>query len=212
MTRVSVANNLDLRRLGTDYGGWWIPLRLIHPNSIIYSVGIGEDASFDVSLIEASGCVVHAFDPTPRAIKFLERLGNDAIVLHPYGIWNTTGTIPMFFPKNTEHVSLSVVDRFQTGVSLDIPVQTLQQTLTECGHDHIDLLKMDIEGAEVEVIQDLISLPSLPRVLAVEMERVESPLKTLKRIHYLKSIGYTPIAVERNNLTFLLKDLVELTR
>ena len=49
----------------------------IHPGIpalmlIGHSGGVGEDASFDLGIIERFGCSVFAFDPTPRAIAFAE--------------------------------------------------------------------------------------------------------------------------------------------
>jgi len=58
-----------LIRLGTEYGGWIIPDE-IGESAICYSAGIGEDASFDISLIKRYGCNVYSVDPTPRAIEY----------------------------------------------------------------------------------------------------------------------------------------------
>lgn len=177
---------------------------MVGADSIVYSVGIGEDASFDIELARITGCTVHAFDPTPRALAYMDGLQNPAIVPHPYGLWNEDGTIPLFLPRNDEHVSLSVVDRFDTGRSFELPMRTLESAMRECGHESIDLLKMDIEGAEVEVLDSMISSGIRPRVLAVEFERIESPRKTLDRIKRLRMQGYCPIAIERNNVTLVL--------
>ena len=58
--------------LGTEYGAWSICPTGLGSDSIIYSVGIGTDISFDLALIERYGVTVHAFDPTPRSIAWLE--------------------------------------------------------------------------------------------------------------------------------------------
>lgn len=39
------------KRLGTIYGGWELPSDLsLNHESVIYSVGVGEDISFDILL------------------------------------------------------------------------------------------------------------------------------------------------------------------
>jgi len=43
----------------------WIRLRSA-ATAVVYSLGIGEDISFDLALIEKYGARVHAFDPTPK--------------------------------------------------------------------------------------------------------------------------------------------------
>ena len=53
----------DMQRLGTPYGGWWVPVGLLDAESIVYSVGIGGDASFDLELMDRFGCHVWGFDP-----------------------------------------------------------------------------------------------------------------------------------------------------
>src|SRR5262245_47478917 len=63
-----------LIRLGTRYGGWTIPDRVLGADSICYCVGVGEDISFDLDLVRRYGSTVYAFDPTPRAIAFVDRL------------------------------------------------------------------------------------------------------------------------------------------
>jgi hypothetical protein len=40
-----------MEKLGTNYGGWFIPKDCnLNENSIIYSVGVGEDISFDINI------------------------------------------------------------------------------------------------------------------------------------------------------------------
>ena len=40
-----------MEKLGTDYGGWYVPTNLnLDEKSIVYSGGVGEDISFDLLL------------------------------------------------------------------------------------------------------------------------------------------------------------------
>ena len=67
----------DLVRLGTDYGGWWVPRDLLGPESVCFCAGVGTDVSFDVALIETFGCTVLGIDPTPlrkRIADILDQL------------------------------------------------------------------------------------------------------------------------------------------
>lgn len=60
--------------LGSEYGGWYISPGTYLSNSIIFSAGLGEDASFDVEIIEMYNLCVISLDPTPRAIQHYNRI------------------------------------------------------------------------------------------------------------------------------------------
>lgn len=40
----------DLVRLGSDYGGWWVPAGDVKPDVVAYCAGAGEDITFDLAL------------------------------------------------------------------------------------------------------------------------------------------------------------------
>src|ERR1700688_4742769 len=65
--------NLPQRVLGSSYGGWAIPDNYLNSNSIAYTVGVGEDITFDLALVKEYGCKVFAFDPTPIAVEFMKK-------------------------------------------------------------------------------------------------------------------------------------------
>jgi hypothetical protein len=50
--RQRIRSRDDLVRLGSKYGGWIVPATLVRPDSVCYCVGVGEDISFDLALIE----------------------------------------------------------------------------------------------------------------------------------------------------------------
>ena len=55
-------------KLGTNYGGWIIPKNNeLNDKSIIYSVGVGEDISFDLLLQCKYNSNIILIDPTLRA-------------------------------------------------------------------------------------------------------------------------------------------------
>ena len=65
--------NVASLHLGSIYGGWTICTEAgLGSDSVIYSVGVGEDISFDLDLIKTFGCQILAFDPTPRSINWIK--------------------------------------------------------------------------------------------------------------------------------------------
>src|SRR6187402_2180865 len=78
--------------LGSDYGSHCVHPESLGPNSVVYSFGVGEDASFDIALIERWGLQVHAFDPTPRSIEWVEAQAlPSAFHFSPFGIADFDG-------------------------------------------------------------------------------------------------------------------------
>lgn len=159
MPRQSVQVVRPGRLLGSDYGGYIVCPLGLRPESVVYSFGIGEDASFDLALIERYGLTVHAFDPTPRSIAWVEGAGlTERFVLHPWGLAGHDGTARFTPPENPDHVSHTVLDRSRhAGAIIEVEVLRLSTVMKRLGHRHIDVLKMDIEGAEYAALDDILA-------------------------------------------------------
>lgn len=152
---------LKIERIGSEgYGGWVTSTEHLTPESVVYSFGIGNEISWDLALIEKFGCTVHAFDPTPRSIEWLktQRLP-DKFVFHPYGLEGFDGDAIFYPPKDPMKISYSISwwpKLSEKGEKF--PVKRLSTVMHEFGHTHIDLLKLDIEGSEYAVLNDIRSI------------------------------------------------------
>ncbi|MGA9473239.1 MAG: FkbM family methyltransferase, partial [Terriglobales bacterium] len=140
--------------LGEPDASWTLCPARLGPASTVYSLGVGEDISFDLALIEHFGVTVHAFDPTPRTIAWLKTQTLPAeFVFHPWGVAAIDGSCMFLPPRDASHVSHSLLDRDTPWPAIELPVLRLPTILAMLGHKKIDLLKMDIEGAEYGVIR-----------------------------------------------------------
>lgn len=154
--------------LGTEYGGYAVLPERLGPDSIVFSVGLGEDISFDLALIERFGCRVHGFDPTPRSIAWLESQAlPERFQLHRYGLADFDGVARFAPPENPAHVSHHLVKGSGESVS-EFPVKRLSTVLAALGHARLDVLKLDIEGAEYGVLDEMLATGTLPGQLLVE--------------------------------------------
>lgn len=157
---------------GTRYGGWSILRDSLAPTSVVYSFGIGEDASFDLSLINKYSCRVHAFDPTPKSIAWVERnVGDERFVFHPWAAGANDGTLKLFLPKRTDFASASMTQGAHTSAaSVEVPCFTVQTIMQRLGHDSLEVLKMDIESAEYGVLDQMGRDGTLQRVRQLLVE------------------------------------------
>jgi FkbM family methyltransferase len=136
---------------------------MLNDASVVYSVGIGEDISFDLELIERLRVKIHAFDPTPKSVAWLnaQNLPRE-FIFHPIGVSDLDGVAKFYPPRNPKFVSQSL--RYDGGVAnkaIILQVRRLSTIMAELQHPQIDLLKLDIEGAEYQVLEDL-TRSSLP--------------------------------------------------
>jgi FkbM family methyltransferase len=202
----------DLIHIGTEYGGWVVPSRALNSGSICYCAGCGEDISFDLGLIEEYGCPVFAFDPTPRAVEYVRRVAGQNPRYHfgDVGLWHEDGTLRFYAPSNPSHVSHSIVNLQGTTEYIEGKVRRLSHIMKENGHGHIDLLKIDIEGAEYKVLDSILEDRLDVRVICVEFDECFHPLdggykrRIRSSIRALAAQGYRLVCSQGGgNYTFM---------
>ena len=74
-----------------------------------------------------------------------------------------------------------------------MPVRRLGTILEELGHDRLDILKMDIEGAEYDVIEEIVNAPVPISQVLIEFHHRFPHIgtgKTRQAIARLNSAGY----------------------
>ena len=223
-----------LLRLGTQYGGWSIPKDLcLTQTSVCYLAGAGEDISFDCELAARFQCKVRIVDPTPRAVQHFENLRSavkagtafpinnsktefyrltaadlERVSFIPVGLAGQDGELKFYLPKNPEHVSCSTVNLQKTTEFFTAPCYRLSTLMAQLGDRTVDLLKMDIEGAEYSVIDDLLNSGPLPRLLLVEFDEAHTPLdenagaRIQNHIERLRRARMRCVAVDGSNATF----------
>jgi len=144
---------------GPAYGSWAICPTRVTRGALIYSFGVGEDISWDLAMIERYGATVHAFDPTPRSIAWVKRQAlPESFVFHEYGIAAYDGVARFYPPQNPEWVSHTLLEdrRGAATGTIEVPVRRFTTIMSELGHEQVDLIKMDVEGAEYAVVGDLL--------------------------------------------------------
>jgi FkbM family methyltransferase len=147
-----------LRTVGNEYGGYLVDESSLRPDSVVYSLGVGKDISFDLAMIEAFGVAIDAFDPTPEVKAWLAtQTLPSQFRFHDVGIADTDGNIAFYLPPRSDYISHSIVHARQySSDSIQVPIARLSTVMRQLGHLRIDVLKMDIEGAEYAVIEDIV--------------------------------------------------------
>jgi FkbM family methyltransferase len=224
----------EVTKLGSDRGGWTIPASIVKPGATAVCVGVGEDISFDVEL-NKKGLKVYTVDPTPRSKEHVEQV-LDAVShgrpmpierspKHFYdlqgfersrfsyldvGLWEKNTTMRFYAPKHHEHVSHSIVNLQHTeGGGFDARCVTLQSLCDSHKIGEIDLLKMDVEGAEYAILKNIVESGPRPKVICFEFDELRSPLdsgymgRIRATVKMLQSSGYKFRHMEASNALFV---------
>lgn len=185
---------------GNTYGGFYVHPHLLNKESIVYSFGIGEDISFDLAIAEKHQCPVHCFDPTPKSIRWIKQQSlPTSIQFQEYGIASHSGMVDFYLPQNPDHVSGSLIQQknIDTKQKVTVQMKSLKDIMTELNHTFIDVLKMDIEGSEYEVLEDIIQQDIAIHQILVEFHDrfFPNPQKSIHTVRMLRNAGYELFAV-----------------
>lgn len=217
-----------------------IPSGLLDESSVCYCVGAGEDISFDTQLARLYGSSVWIMDPTPRAIRHFERLtqhvlegkpfpvNNSTDVMYeitpekldrlhylPLGLWTAREVRKFYAPRDAAHVSHSIVNLQKTDSWFEAEVKRLSQVMSDLGHARVDLLKLDVEGAEYEVLESMLEDGLDVRVVCVEHDEwnsgdSESRQRIAASMARMKKADYMVMHVENGaNVLYVRKDVVK---
>jgi FkbM family methyltransferase len=186
----------DLERLGSDYGGWTVPTELIDSSSVCLCAGAGVDVSFDLALVERFGARVICVDPTEESrdhVAAADPAGRLEFV-HA-ALWRSDGELEMFVAADPAHKTLSSDDLQRTGRSITVPARGL------AGFGRLDVLKLDVEGAEYELLGQ--APQAGVRVLCVEMHPTRGLRAAVRVFRALRAAGYECVARHGADFTFL---------
>ena len=139
---------------------------------------------------------VFAFDPTPKSVEWVEaQKWRPNFRFYPFGIASHDGMVTFYPPEDPAHVSYTVLNRATTANrSIQVEMHCLNTITKMFDHKCIDILKMDIEGGEYEVIEDIVNSPQIDiKQILVEFHHFFPNVtvdQTYAAIAQLHKIGY----------------------
>jgi len=224
-----------MENLGTNYGGWSIPkYAKLNKSSIIYSGGVGEDMSFDLKLEDKYKCKIYLIDPTKKSIKHYEEVkefynskinkfsGNiqadyiyNIIDLKPNfnnytyikkGLYKEKTKLKFYKQTNPNYVSQSLVPNMFGTEYDEVEVDSIKNIMKTYNHNKIDLLKLDIEGSEIDVLNQMLDDEIYPTYLCIEFDLLlknKDPKQlTQKLVSRLQENNYKILENKNLNITF----------
>ena len=127
------------------------------------------------------------------------------IKLHECGLFTEDKLIKFYAPLDNEHVSHSVVEGMKSSNYIEVEVKTITTIMKELSHTSIGLLKVDIEGCECDVIDQMLSENVHPRYVSIDFDlgergEVGRCIKTIKR---LNNSGYRIVHQDGPDFSFV---------
>ena len=163
--------------------------------SIVYCGGVGRDITFEHALVKNFGCNVVLFDPSPTGLETMALPENriPQFKHHAVALAGRCGTLKFARPRDEREGSFYM--QTEGPAALEVPCVDLATLMKMNGHDHVDLLKIDIEGAEWEVLDDLARRRLPVRQVLVEFHNSFLPSvagrnRTARAILKMRMAGY----------------------
>jgi FkbM family methyltransferase len=160
-----INRNNKVQKIGTEYGSSTVDLDLIPFGSTVISAGVGEDISFDLELINRKNCRIIGIDPTEKAKRYIEKNPNEKFHFLQKALCASSNNLVRIYKNNNpEWVSESITPRHHSVSPMDFyeaePI-TLKELLEQ--YKNVSVLKLDIEGAEYDVINSIDKL-DIPQI------------------------------------------------
>jgi FkbM family methyltransferase len=195
-----------LVQLGSRDCPWVLCPEGLGPESVIYSGGVGRDITFEHALVQNYGANIVLFDPTPTGLKTMALPENNIPQFkhHAVALAGQCGTLTFARPLDENEGSFFKASG--GAATIEVPCVDLATLMRRNGHDHIDLLKIDIEGAEYEVIDDILKRRLPVKQVLVEFHNNLLPgiprKQTVRSILKMVVAGYRLLKKDGENHTF----------
>jgi FkbM family methyltransferase len=142
----------------------------LHARSVVVDLGTNRGA-FATAISKAAGCRVYCAEPNPRLYEELAR--RPGLTAFNVAIAPSSGRVRFNLADNDECSSLFDPTVSAVSSAIECEALTLIDFLDRIDAAHIDLLKVDIEGAELDLLTD--TKPSvLARIDQIAVEFHES--------------------------------------
>ncbi len=168
-------------------------------SSVVYSLGVGDTIEFDLELIQRFGVTVYAFDPTPYAKNWIaaQELPDEFVFL-PWAASGEDGVLRLYQRvgmggKKEIVMWTAEIEAGDSSDFVDSPAYTVHSMMEKLRHERVDLLKIDVEGAEYDILDGLQELTHPPKQLLVEFHHRFPGIgkrRTVAAIKGLQQLGY----------------------
>ena len=213
----------NFKSYGKKHGKYFLPdLKDEKKKQWIISAGVGDDISFDIDMLNLGYNLIF-IDPTPLAVKYFKKnfnynLYDKRFIFYEKGLWNEKTKINFYSSdskadiNSDEYIISNTISNYNKSKnSIKIETTTISEIMRENKIEFFFLIKLDIEGSELEVIDYIYKKNIKPNYLLIEFDflKQQSPLKAIKNLFFvlkrLKKLEFKIIYIDNLNFTFKRK-------
>ncbi|WP_271201908.1 FkbM family methyltransferase [Methylopila turkensis] len=203
-----VSAQVSLMKFG-DPNAYFAAGEFLGPDSVVYSIGIGADFSFDTDIGSRFGIPTYAFDPTPQSAALYATLPNPGkLRFMNVAVGAADGESVFQVVKDKKNY----MSAYSGKGAADVPtkevrfkVRSVPSLMKQFKHGHIDLFRIDAEGAEFAVLPHLFANNIFPTQIMFEIhptlfgvsDGAEAFKSAEDLVELVRSKGYEVIHVSR---------------
>merc|ERR1719282_931402 len=175
----SICKNVVAVPPGKWHDGTWLKCNdSADQECVVYSAGAKNDITFDIEMVR-QGCEVHTFDPTLK----LQHLDSTMITAWEAGVnfhnLGLGGVDTVYGPGKVPYTWPSVGFGMMSNRE-PWEIKTLHGIMTKFGHTMIEVLKIDVEGAEWSFLEAALRDPYTAAILRSGQVR-----QILMEVHFM---------------------------
>lgn len=211
MSQLVLRDAPGLANLGSRTGGWVVPFGLLASGWTCYCFGAGGDVSFDLALMLGASATVRSFDPMDRYVEAARDEVGPGLPFNAYPVALATVDEPIRL-QLTHHPNSEAVSSdglFETNNYVERDGRRLETLMAELGDPRVELLKVDIEGAEYRVVPELDLAAAGVHLFSVQLHHNGRVREARRLIDGVRAKGYELVACRPAvKLTFARRDLL----
>ena len=158
-------------------------------DSTVLDVG-GYEGQWTSDIVAMYGCRVHVFEPIPEFAARIERrfARNPLVTVHPVGLSARDGAA-------VASVAGDASSHLRSGDgSVEIQLRAAKAMIDELGIEQMDLVKINIEGAEYDLLEHIVAVGLISRIRDLQVQfhtfvpdpvaRMQAARRSLQATHH----------------------------
>ena len=140
------------------------------PDSIVLDIG-GFKGDYAAAISNKFKCFIHVFEPMREHAAYIghRSKNNPKVFVHPVGVGGKSEDITIYIPKGKDEATMHPGDT-EIASQENIKVIDIVEVFKGIEAKHVDLMKLNIEGAEFDLLDRLIAKKLHKKVSNIQIQ------------------------------------------